>query len=136
MPYCTATAFKERFGEDEYEQLLASGSGRSYAAAAADADSIIDAAIIAGGYTLPLAQVPAFLIKIGADLTRYELYEEAPTDEVRERRKESLAMLRDIKSGALMLQGAARSETVGVIAVASDPRVYTDDTLAAFVGGL
>ena len=28
MPYCTATAFKDRFGTDEHDQLLASGTDR------------------------------------------------------------------------------------------------------------
>jgi len=136
MPYCTAAAFKERFGVEEHDQLLASDSGRSFAAAAADADSIIDAAVVAGGYVVPLATVPAFVLKIAADLTRYELYEEAPTKEVRERRKEALSMLRDIREGNLLLQGSERSETVASIAVASAPMVYTEEVMANFTGGL
>lgn len=135
MPYCTATAFKERFGTDEHDQLLASDSGRTYAAAAADADAIIDG-YIGTRYALPLSTVPAFVVAIAADLTRYELYEEAPTKEVIERRKVSMDMLRDIKNGNLILPGASSASAPATISVASNARVFTDEVMDSFVGGL
>lgn len=135
MPYCTAAQFKERFGTDEHDQLLGSDSGRTYAAAAADADAVIDG-YVGSRYTLPLATVPAFVVAIAADLTRYELYEEAPTKEVIERRKMALDMLRDIKDGNLILPGAPTSEAPGGIAVSAATPVFTEDTLGQFVGGL
>lgn len=135
MPYCTATAFKDRFGTDEHDQLLASGTDRTYAAAAADADAVVDG-YIGTRYKLPLVQVPAFVIAIAADLTRYELYEEAPTKEVIERRKMALDMLRDIKDGNLILPGADTSEVPATISVSAAERVYTDSVLDRFTGGL
>lgn len=135
MPYCTATAFKERFGTEEHDQLLASGTDRTYAAAAADADAVIDG-YIGTRYKLPLVTVPAFVLAIAADLTRYELYEEAPTKEVIERRKMALDMLRDIKNGNLILPGADSSEAPATITAASNPRVYTEEVMDRFVGGL
>ena len=136
MPYCSAAAFKERFGTEEHDQLLASDSGRSYASAAADADSLIDAALVAAGYAIPLAPAPAFIVKIAADLTRYELYEEAPTDAVRERRNVAMELLRDIRDGKLPVAGATRTDTVSTLAVSAAPRTFDDATLDRFVGGL
>lgn len=135
MSYCPATEFKARFGTDEHDQLLASGTDRTYSAAAADADAIIDG-YIGTRYKLPLTTVPAFVVGIAADLTRYELYEEAPTKEVIERRKAAMDMLRDIRAGLLVLAGADPSAVAPSIAVASDTAVYTPDVLASFVGGL
>lgn len=135
MPYCTATAFKERFGTDEHDSLLASGTDRTYAAASADADAVVDG-YIGTRYKLPLVVVPAFVVAVAADLTRYELYEEAPTKEVIERRKMALDMLRDIKDGKLILPGADTSTAPAAIGVASNAVVYTDEVMGNFVGGL
>lgn len=135
MPYCPADAFKERFGTDEHDQLLASGTDRTYAAAAADADALVDG-YIGVRYKLPLAVVPAFIVAIAADLTRYELYEEAPTKEVIERRKLAMDMLRDIRVGVLVLAGADPASIAPTIAVESAPTVYTPDVMSSFVGSL
>jgi phage gp36-like protein len=135
MPYCTATAFKERFGTEEHDQLLASGTDRTYAAAAADADAVVDG-YIGTRYKLPLATIPAFVVAIAADLTRYELYEEAPTKEVIERRKMALDMLRDIKDGNLILPGADTSEAPATISVSAAPIVFTEERQRDFIGGL
>lgn len=135
MPYCTAAAFKERFGTDEHDQLIASGTDRTYAAAAADADALVDG-YIGVRYKLPLAVVPAFIVAIAADLTRYELYEEAPTKEVIERRKLAMDMLRDIRVGVLVLAGADPASIAPTIAVESAPTVYTPDVMSSFVGSL
>lgn len=135
MSYCPAAAFKERFGTDEHDELLASGTDRTYEAAAADADAIVDG-YIGVRYKLPLTVVPAFVVGIAADLTRYELYEEAPTKEVIERRKLAMDMLRDIRAGLLVLAGADPASVAPTIAVDSAPTVYTPDVLSSFVGGL
>lgn len=135
MPYCTAAAFKERFGTEEHDELLASGTDRTYAAAAADADAIIDG-YIASRYALPLVTVPAFVVGIAADLTRYELYEEAPTKEVIERRKMAMDMLRDIRDGNLVLPGASVNASTPSIAVSAADPVFTEERLGCFVGGL
>lgn len=135
MPYCSDAAFKERFGEGELADLLATDTGRTYAAAAADADAIVDG-YVGSRYTLPLTTVPAFVVGIAADLTRYELYEEAPTKEVIERRKMALDMLRDIKNGAIVLPGADSSAAAPAVAVLANATVFDDCTMGRFVGGL
>lgn len=135
MPYCSETAFKERFGSEELANLLATDADRTYAAAAADADAIVDG-YVGSRYTLPLATVPAFVVGIAADLTRYELYEEAPTKEVIERRKMALDMLRDIRDGNLVLPGADANTAKPVIAVSSADRVFTDCVMDRYTGGL
>ncbi len=135
MAYCNEAAFKERFGAQELEGLLDSDTERTYAAAAADADAIIDG-YVGSRYTVPLATVPAFVVGIAADLTRYELYEEAPTKEVIERRKMAMDMLRDIRAGNLVMPGADSTEAPPGVAVSAADRVFTDTVLAGFTGGL
>jgi phage gp36-like protein len=134
VPYCSEAEFKKRFGDGELEQLLDTDTGRSYSAAAADADAIIDG-YIGARYQLPLAPVPAFVVGIAADLTRYELYEEAPTKEVIERRRLAMDMLRDIRDGLLMLPDTPASETPPLAVKANDP-VFTKERMDCFVGGL
>jgi phage gp36-like protein len=133
--YCTEAQFKARFGEKELQDLLDSDVGRDYASAAADADAVIDG-YIGSRYTLPLPTVPAFILGIAADLTRYELYEEAPTKEVIERRKVAMDMLRDIRAGILVLAGATTSSVSGGVEVSARPQVFTEETLDRFAGGL
>jgi phage gp36-like protein len=135
VPYCSETAFKERFGAEELANLLATDTDRTYAAAAADADAIVDG-YVGSRYTLPLVTVPAFVVGIAADLTRYELYEEAPTKEVIERRKMALDMLRDIRDGNLVLPGADTSAAAPAVAVKANDTVFTEERLGCFLGGL
>lgn len=135
MPYCSEAAFAERFGSDERDALVSSGTGRTYASAAADADALVDG-YIGSRYTLPLAVVPAFVVAIAADLTRYELYEEAPTKEVIERRKMAIDMLKDIRDGKLLLPGADTSTAPPTLAVAASDRTFTETVLGNFVGDL
>lgn len=133
--YCAQAAFAERFGQQELSQLLESGTGRNYTSAAADADALVDA-YVGSRYALPLTVVPAFVTAIAADLTRYELYEEAPTKEVIERRKMAVSMLQDIRDGKLLLPGATSTTAAPTIAVSAADRTFTDDRMSAFVGRL
>lgn len=133
--YCSQAQFEERFGQKELQDLLDTDTGRSYASAAADADAIIDG-YIGSRYTLPLAVVPAFVLNIAADLTRYELYEEAPTKEVVERRKQAMDMLRDIRAGNLILPNTDQVSTSGGVEVSARAQVFTEERLDCFVGGL
>lgn len=135
MPYCSEAAFAERFGSGERDALLSSDAGMLYASAAADADALVDG-YIGSRYTLPLAAVPAFIVAIAADLTRYELYEEAPTKEVIERRKMAIDMLKDIRDGKILLPGATSNTPTAGIAVAASERTFSDTVLGNFMGNL
>lgn len=132
--YCSPSAFAARFSSTELDQLLPDSDDRGYAVAAADADALIDSHL-AARYAVPFATPPALIVSIAADLTRYELYEEAPTKEVTERRKLAIGLLEQLRDGTLSLPGAA-SVTSPMIAVQSREQVFTEDLGCHIVGRL
>lgn len=131
--YCGEAEFAARFGSAELDQLLPSDGDRTYAAAADDADAIVDG-YLAARYAVPLATPPGLILSIAADLTRYELYADAPTKEVEARRKLALDLLEQIRDGELLLPGASVSSSTPGIAVQSAPRVYDEVTTARYMG--
>lgn len=131
--YCTEAEFRARFGEQELEKLLDTDTGQLYEAAANDADAIVHA-YIGGRYATPMASAPALIIGIAADLTRYELYDEAPPKEVAERRKHAIALLEQIRDGQLHLTGAAANLDSPTVAVSAAPQVFTEATMAGYMG--
>lgn len=152
MPYCTEADFKARFGERELAQLLATGdfaggkaeTGRTYAAAASDADAIIDSYLaMRGGVTLPLSPVPARVLELAADLTRYELYDDVKdagsqageVSAIVVRRKLALAFLERVAAGDATIPGlfpAPSAAGAAGIVVSAPERVFTAETLAGF----
>jgi phage gp36-like protein len=132
--YCDESAFAARFSSQELEQLLPDSDDRAYAVAAADADAIVDA-YLSARYPVPFATPPALVVGISADLTRYELYEEAPPKEVTERRKLSIGMLEQLRDGAIVLPGQAIAD-LSMVAVSSRQQVFTEDEGCRFVGHL
>jgi phage gp36-like protein len=132
--YCTQAAYAARFGSKELTELLPDTEDRTYAVCAADTDALIDG-YIGGRFTLPFATTPKLITAIAADLVRYELYQEAPTKEVTERRKLALKLLEDIRDGLVVLAGVSIT-AADAIAVRANDRVFTEDLGAAFVGEL
>lgn len=53
--------------------------------------------------TLPLSSVPELLQTHVCNLARYELYGDAPTDEVRRRRDDAISWLKDVVAGRAVL---------------------------------
>lgn len=140
MAYVTTADFIARFGQQELDQLLptAGGDGRAFAAAEADAAAIVDSYLASRPgrtYVLPLAALPPRLIEVAADLVRYELYSDAPPDEVKGRRDTAIAFLEKIASGELTVAGLSQEPVAGeVLAVsyAAKPRVFSEESLAGF----
>lgn len=148
MAYCPEAAFVERFGAGELDQLLGRGTfagpkaetGRTYNAAAADADAIVDSYLaMRGGIVLPLSGVvPPRILELAADLTRYELYDDVKDDDtpaaVVVRRKLALDFLRDVANGLATIPGLFPdpADLAGSIAVSAAPRVFTAETLRGF----
>jgi phage gp36-like protein len=133
--YCDQAAFSARFGSDEFDQLLPGGDDREYEAAAADADALIDA-YLAARYAVPLSPVPDLILGIAADLTRHELYEEKPTEEVEARRALAMELLEQLRDGALAMPGVTVAATGVGVAVAARTQVFTEDLGGAYVGCL
>lgn len=117
MAYIDQAGLIARFGEDELIALTdRDGTGLVDAQvidqAIQDASDFIDG-YLAGRVELPMAMVPPILKRIAADIARYFLYDEAPTEIVTQRFEDARAYLRDIQSGKVRLPpDAAGSEPV------------------------
>lgn len=107
MTYATQQNMIDRFGQQELIELTdRSALGvidvTVLGQALADANTEIDS-YLASVCTLPLATVPPRLIKIAADIARYELYGTRCTDQVRQRYQDAIAFLKLVVSGAASL---------------------------------
>jgi phage gp36-like protein len=121
MTYATQSDLELRFGAAELAQLTDPASGTTIdvavvARALADADAEIDTRL-AGRYALPLASVPAVLVRIAADLARYFLWDVHANEQVRHRYRDATALLDKIGAGAVELPNASLL-TPGASAVA------------------
>lgn len=146
MAYATQADLVTRFGSAELAQLTDPVAGAQpdagvIARALADADAQIDLAL-AKRYALPLAAVPAVLVRIAADIARYLLWNDRATDQVRARYKDACGLLDRIAAGDVQLGDAAAltaSTAAAAAVVARAPARRWSDTLldAAFgPGGL
>jgi phage gp36-like protein len=142
MTYATQQDLVDRFGATELKQLTDPAAGATIdatvvARALADADAEIDTRL-AAYYALPLAVVPAVMVRVAADLARYYLWDARATDQVRNRFKDAIGLLDKIGSGAVQLPGAALL-TLGSSAVAVAARApaqqFSSALLDAFAPG-
>lgn len=102
--------------------------------ALAVADGLVDS-YLGARYTLPLAIVPAVLREVALDLARYEMHKEKATEEVRNRRDQAVAWLKDISSGKATLGAPSidsGSQGAGIRIQESAGRTFTAETLGAF----
>lgn len=140
MPYLAEADYHARFGQEELTQLLSNGTGLTFAAAEADAASIIDSYLVSipgRSFALPVTPTPPRVTELAADLTRYELYGVAPTEEVQARRDAALEYLELVASGDLLLPGLPVPDPAmdrSGIAVSAEPRVFDSCTLRGFLG--
>lgn len=145
MAYITEAGYAERFTRRELDQVLASNNDASlaFARAAADASETVDsylAAIPGRTFSLPLTAPPARIVGIAADLTRYELWAQRASEEVRNRRDQAMEFLKDLVRGdALLLVEEVTPEDptpspAGRVGYRTNGRTFTDRSLAPFVG--
>jgi len=107
MPYAAIADLITRYGEDELVQLTdRAGAGVIDAAVAqralADADAEIDG-YLAVRHTLPLDDVPPLLVRIACDITRYRLWDDRASEEVRMRYEDARRVLEAIAAGRVTL---------------------------------
>ncbi len=98
--------------------------------AIADASATIDT-YIGKRYDLPLAEVPAALVKTACDIARYNLHGDLPTDTVTENYKNAMTFLRDISAGRAILDiaGQEATGTDNTVLVDGPGRSFTSDSL-------
>ncbi|MGH6879283.1 gp436 family protein [Hypericibacter sp.] len=102
--------------------------------ALADADQTIDGYLQSAGLQLPLAPVPALLVRLACDIARYFLHKDGPTDVVRKNYEDALKMLRDIANGTIQLQVAGQAPAVsgGAVQIDAPDRTFSRETLGDF----
>lgn len=138
MAYCTQQDMIERFSEVELIQLTDRNDVNDI-----DAD-VLDRAIERGAsdvdgycrgrYVLPLSPVDPMIASINADLARFYLYDDAPSDTVQKRYDQAMKSLRDISTGLIKLSAVLLTSggSTGSVQFDSGERVFTRDTLKGF----
>lgn len=135
MSYCTRQNMIDRFTEQELIQL----SDRDNLGVIDDAvltQSILDADAEINSYlsryTLPLANVPANLVRMACDIARYYLYDDAIIDTVKIRYDQAISYLMQVAKGNITLgpdvNGESLEATQGSILITSNaPSFGIDD---------
>lgn len=119
MTYASQQNLIDRFGADELIQLtdrsnLNAIDATVVARALADADAEING-YLSTRYTLPLSPVPAALEKLACDIARYQLFENAVTEIVKERFDNAIRFLKDVAAGRVTLGVNDSGETAATI---------------------
>lgn len=138
MVYATLSDLVAQFGDREVIALTdRNGDGVAdapvYGMALQRASNTIDA-YLSARYPLPLTVVPDQLVDICCDIARYKLCgaEVTETDEVRNRYKDAVKTLEQIRDGkidiGLTVAGAAPAESASV-RVSGGGRTFTRDNL-------
>lgn len=142
MAYLTQAQYVERFGQEELDEVLATNATITLAAAIADAESIVNgylAAVPDRVFSVPLASaVPSRIVELTADLARYEIHARQVTNEIKRRRNEAIAFLKDLVAGLVAIPellpgGGEPIETGGAAVIANCP-TFTSCSLRGYVG--
>lgn len=138
MSYATKQDLEERFGQTDLDQAAyrdALEVDQVIGEALSAADELIDAHC-AQRYALPLEPLPGMVRDIALDLAWWKLWKGPIPDDVKDRYREAMRLLAQIRDGDITLQSAgveaAGVETASDIRVSAPRRTFTGDTL----GGL
>lgn len=139
MTYATQADLVDRFGETELAQRTNRVDGLTIdtvvlGRALSDADAEIDG-YLATRYSLPLASVPAVLVRLGADIARYRLYDDGVPETVRVRYQDAVALLKRMASGEVQVAGSAALPVAAggnAVLVSTPERVFSPAVLAGY----
>ncbi len=139
MPYATLQDLVDRFGYEQLAQLSDRDAGITVdevvvGRALADADAEIDGYLVAL-YALPLASVPALLVRMACDIARYRLFGDRVTEQVRQLYTDAVRDLKAIASGAIKIDGVAPlapSAASTAIKVSAPAPMFGRDTLGGY----
>ena len=117
MTYATESDMVERFGVQELAQRTNREDGLTIDTvvldrALADAEAEIDG-YLAKRYMLPLASTPAVLVRLAADLARYQLCGDKVPESVRQRYVDAVSVLKRLSSGDVELAGISPVPALG-----------------------
>ena len=136
MGYCVVQDLVDRFGAAEMAQLTDREHGTTLDSAAAqraisDASSEMDS-YLASRYRLPLPAAPPVLLVVCADLARYLLYKDAPTEEVRQRAEDARAWLKDLAKGYAHLDLPSEAPAAQPASFHASPRLFSREGLRGY----
>lgn len=140
MTYATQADLVDRFGTEELAQRTNRVDGLTIdtvvlGRALGDADAEIDG-YLATRYSLPLASIPAVLVRLAADIARYRLSDKGISDTVRQRYEDSVSLLKRMASGDVKLGGAAVVAAEGgsgnAVAVRTPARMFGPEQLQGY----
>lgn len=130
MPYCTKQDLLDRFSESELIQLTDEDNvgvinEATLNKAISDADAEINSYLTA---YLPLANVPANLVLIACNITRYYLYGDTVTELVQTRYDSAVKYLTQVAKGVISLgpdtSGTVMATTENSVDFSSSPSVF------------
>lgn len=140
MAYVTLDQLQKSFGQAELIQLTdrtKTGAvdmdvlNRAIDGVTADID-----AYLVNRYTLPLNPVPPNLVRIAADLVRYQLYDIKVPELVKQRHDDAIAFLKSVSNGTASLGASPTGEpvqpTAGGVKSVAPGRVFTDESLSGY----
>jgi phage gp36-like protein len=140
MSYATLADMTERFGALELALRTDRTNGTTIdmavlGRALADADAEIDS-YLAARYALPLSSTPTVLVRLGADMARYRLYDDGVPETVRQRYADSVSLLKRMATGEVKLGGATEVPKAGgganVVASITPKRLFGPAQLASY----
>jgi phage gp36-like protein len=106
MTYATRTDLELRYGADEVAQRESALPAGALDVILVDADAMIDG-YLAGGYTLPLAPVPAKLMQVACAVACYYLMGTSVMQRTRDDYTDAVSWLKDVQNGVVVLQASA-----------------------------
>ena len=126
MTYATESDLVERFGFEELAQRTNRVDGSSIdtvvlGRALADADAEING-YLATRYSLPLSSTPAVLVRLAADMARYQLCADKVPESVRQRYVDAVLVLKRLATGEVQLAGITAAPATGGAGNAVDAR--------------
>ena len=139
MTYASQQDMVDRFGNDELIQLTDRANigvidATVVARALGDADAEING-YLAAQYALPLASVPAVLVRLACDIARYQISADRVTESVRDRYKDAVAFLKSLSKGEAQLgvaTGQPVQPTISGVAFTGPDRVFSRNKLCDY----
>jgi phage gp36-like protein len=140
MSYATVQDLVDRFGEREIVELtdrkLAQVIDETIAQRALDDASAEIDGYLASRCTLPLAHVPSVLVRICADMARYNLSGDNATEVISQRYKDAVAFLTRVSNGQVSLGLSAGGEPPSggdAVQMESGGRVFDRDDSKGYI---
>jgi len=139
--YTTKQAMIDRFGVNELIDL----TDRANPPVGVIDDVVLDSAIAAATseingyvqsrYALPMPSVPELIAELALHMARYHLYDDAPTEHVRQRYNDAITKLKDVSKGIIHLgldSNGATTAPANIPVMSGPAKVFGRDNLRGY----